>query len=186
MPHICQNLDTKCTGAILFRLLFSVAVFLVMGCAQPSFWSNSANPSGIPGYQNNYGAGYPANDPYAQLPPASVPPSLPPPTLPPPPTGAFTAQAPPLSGIPNLPPPQGYSVGPQGYSRAPLFPNIVRPNWGAPGTMKQQQARAAVFDPFADNNAAPEIVGGRPREFDKPFTEAERANPSGFGLPIRF
>ena len=49
-----------------------------------------------------------------------------------------------------------------------LFPNITRPNWSSPGTIQQQRTRAALHDPYADNLMAPEIVGGRPREFSRP------------------
>ena len=52
------------------------------------------------------------------------------------------------------------------------------PSWNNPGTMAQQQQRATVFDPYADNNAGPEIVGGRPREYQKPLADPIR--PQGF------
>jgi hypothetical protein len=55
------------------------------------------------------------------------------------------------------------------------FPNIQRPNWSSPGTIKQQQRRATLHDPYADNLAGPEIVGGRPREYDRPPAEPVRS-----------
>lgn len=46
-----------------------------------------------------------------------------------------------------------------------------------PGTARAQQARAAYQDPYADNVAGPEIVGGRPRDFQKQLAEPVRSNP---------
>jgi len=39
----------------------------------------------------------------------------------------------------------------------------------------EQQAIAVVHDPYADQNIAPEVVGGRPREYQKDFSEPQRA-----------
>ena len=71
--------------------------------------------------------------------------------------------------------------------RSRLFPNISRPNWSSPGTIQQQRTRAALHDPYADNLMAPEIVGGRPREFSRPAGPAgidvgnrQRRSPWGF------
>lgn len=47
---------------------------------------------------------------------------------------------------------------------------LLRP----PGPLRQQQIRASVFDLYGDNDAGPEIVGGRPRDFQKPAPEAVR------------
>jgi hypothetical protein len=49
-----------------------------------------------------------------------------------------------------------------------------RPLLGAPGTTDQQRLSATIHDPYADNDAGPEIVGGRPREFQKPLAEPVR------------
>ena len=155
------------------RWLVSAAFALCLsGCARQSYWNGAPN--------GNPWAGRP------NLPNVSVPPpgtALPPPNAnlpnginggPPnanfPPTasgGAMSVPTPSLPGVPNLPP---------GSSARKLFPSIQRPNWSSPGSMQQQQERATVFDPFADNFAAPEIVGGRPREFDKPTPHAEQAD----------
>jgi hypothetical protein len=43
-----------------------------------------------------------------------------------------------------------------------------------PGTMGQQRDRAAVHDPFPDNDLGPPIVSGRPRGFDRPNSEPKR------------
>ncbi len=41
----------------------------------------------------------------------------------------------------------------------------------------QQQYAATVNDPYPNTQDAPEIVGGRPREFDQPYAEARRVQP---------
>ncbi len=51
-------------------------------------------------------------------------------------------------------------------SRSPFRP---------PGTIKKQQFNATVFDPYADNDIAPEVVGGRPKDFQKPLSEPDRS-----------
>ena len=48
------------------------------------------------------------------------------------------------------------------------------PNLGQPGHRDVQRQRAVVHDPFPDNEAGPEIVGGRPRNFDRPLPEPVR------------
>ena len=45
---------------------------------------------------------------------------------------------------------------------------------GPPGTMRQQQLNATVYDPYADPNAGPEVAELRPREYQKPLSEADR------------
>jgi hypothetical protein len=45
---------------------------------------------------------------------------------------------------------------------------------GRPGTLDQQRFAASMHDPYADNDAGPEIVGSRPREFAKPRPEPTR------------
>lgn len=52
--------------------------------------------------------------------------------------------------------------------------NYKRPFEAAPGPIWQQQAEANLHDPYADFDAGPEIVGARPREFNKPRTEPTR------------
>jgi len=42
--------------------------------------------------------------------------------------------------------------------------------------MAEQQRQAEKFDPYSDNNAGPEIVGGRPRDFQKPPADPTRTN----------
>jgi hypothetical protein len=43
-----------------------------------------------------------------------------------------------------------------------------------PGSAGQQQARTSRFDPYPDPDAGPEIVGGRPRDFQEPVAEPKR------------
>lgn len=46
--------------------------------------------------------------------------------------------------------------------------------WGPQGTMRQQQLDAAVYDPYASPDVGPDVVGSRPRGFQKPFAEPVR------------
>jgi hypothetical protein len=50
-----------------------------------------------------------------------------------------------------------------------------RPLLYSPGTMQQQQFRATLFDPYADTEAGPSVVGGRPREYQQPLSEPVRS-----------
>jgi hypothetical protein len=52
---------------------------------------------------------------------------------------------------------------------------VKGPSWLYPGTAAQQQRRAEQYDPYPNNQVAPEIVGGRPREFSNPLPEVRRA-----------
>jgi hypothetical protein len=59
-------------------------------------------------------------------------------------------------------------------------------NWRQPGTIAEQQRRAVRLDPYPNNNIAPEIDGGRPREFLIDRSEVNRARllrESWFGAP---
>jgi hypothetical protein len=49
-----------------------------------------------------------------------------------------------------------------------------RPLLAPPGTVQQQQYSASVHDPYADNDAGPDVVGSRPREFQRPLAEPVR------------
>ncbi len=46
-----------------------------------------------------------------------------------------------------------------------------------PGTLQQQRLGANYHDPYTDQEAGPEVVGGRPRDFQKPLAEAVRSQP---------
>jgi hypothetical protein len=53
-------------------------------------------------------------------------------------------------------------------------PNLARPNWGNPGTVQQQQMRAVATDPYPERDTGPEMMGVRPREYDRPLPPAVR------------
>ena len=52
---------------------------------------------------------------------------------------------------------------------------IERPAWLHPGPAPIQRSRAEAYDPYPDAAASPQIVGGRPRDYDRPMPEALRA-----------
>lgn len=54
-------------------------------------------------------------------------------------------------------------------------PNLARPNWGNPGTVQQQRLRSVATDPYPERQSGPEMVGVRPREYDRPLPEAVRS-----------
>lgn len=45
---------------------------------------------------------------------------------------------------------------------------------GAQGTIERQKSRATIHDPYPLNDIGPEVIGGRPREFMWPQSEAAR------------
>lgn len=45
---------------------------------------------------------------------------------------------------------------------------------GAQGTVDRQKSRATIHDPYPLNDIGPEVMGGRPREFMWPQSEAAR------------
>ncbi len=61
-----------------------------------------------------------------------------------------------------------------------------RPQIRGPGTIQQQQLGATVHDPYADPNMAPEVVGSRPRDFQKPLPEPVRNQPMPDALRNRW
>lgn len=66
-----------------------------------------------------------------------------------------------------------------GWILASLLTNIgcnhLWPNVSRPGTAPAQQRRATLHDPYPDPDLAPEIVGGRPREYQVPYHEAVKS-----------
>lgn len=48
------------------------------------------------------------------------------------------------------------------------------PDWLHPGPTQYQRFNAVLHDPYPDNDAGPEVVGGRPRDFQKPLAEPAR------------
>jgi hypothetical protein len=49
------------------------------------------------------------------------------------------------------------------------------PNLWSPGPAPYQRAEAIRHDPYPLNDVGPEIEGGRPREYQQPVNEVERA-----------
>lgn len=49
-----------------------------------------------------------------------------------------------------------------------------RPNIRHPGDIQTQRFKAITHDPYYDQDAGPEVVGGRPRDFQKPLAEPVR------------
>jgi len=52
---------------------------------------------------------------------------------------------------------------------------VERPLLASPGSAPYQQHKAERFDPYADNEIGPAVAGARPREYDKPLPETNRA-----------
>lgn len=54
-----------------------------------------------------------------------------------------------------------------------------------PGPVPYQQFNATVHDPYVDQDAGPEVVGGRPREYMEPRAEPVRSRTwrDGFQVP---
>jgi hypothetical protein len=58
---------------------------------------------------------------------------------------------------------------------AACSPTIRWPRLVGPGPAPYQRAAAEQIDPYPINDMGPPIVGGRPREFDKPRDEVRRS-----------
>jgi len=54
-------------------------------------------------------------------------------------------------------------------------PTVRKPRLYSPGPASYQQYQATQFDPYPPNDMAPPIVGGRPKDFQKPPDEVLRA-----------
>lgn len=62
----------------------------------------------------------------------------------------------------------------------------LRQSIAHPGPAAYQRAQAIQHDPYPLNDVGPEVVGGRPREYQIPVNEVERARlaaPRPVGLP---
>lgn len=56
------------------------------------------------------------------------------------------------------------------------FLGLEWPRFGyPPGTVEAQRNEASLHDPYPDPDAGPAVVGGRPREFQKPLSEPTRS-----------
>jgi hypothetical protein len=51
----------------------------------------------------------------------------------------------------------------------------LRHSFAHPGPAAYQRAQAIQHDPYVLNDVGPEVVGGRPREYQIPINEVERA-----------
>ena len=49
-----------------------------------------------------------------------------------------------------------------------------RPRLQGPGPASYQRSLAEQFDPYPENESGPQIVGARPRDFQKPIPETPR------------
>jgi hypothetical protein len=56
---------------------------------------------------------------------------------------------------------------------------VSLPRWLRPGTVDRQQDKAVLYDPYPDNELGPEIVGGRPREYQQQVPTSVRSQPRG-------
>ena len=52
--------------------------------------------------------------------------------------------------------------------------HVTPPSLLSPGDLTRQRTRAVMFDPYSDVDIGPEVVGGRPREFQRPLPQADR------------
>jgi hypothetical protein len=58
--------------------------------------------------------------------------------------------------------------------------DISGPNWTHPGTTEEQRAWAERYNPYPETNIGPDVVGGRPREFQNQISEPARSRWSLF------
>ena len=49
--------------------------------------------------------------------------------------------------------------------------NLLAP----PGPTEKQRFSATIHDPYPDNDIGPEVVGGRPKDFQRPLSEPDRS-----------
>lgn len=54
-------------------------------------------------------------------------------------------------------------------------PSIAPPNLFNPGPTWLQRQKAVQFDPYPDQDAGPEVQGGRPLDYDRQIPEVERS-----------
>ncbi|TWT41581.1 membrane or secreted protein [Botrimarina hoheduenensis] len=52
---------------------------------------------------------------------------------------------------------------------------VKKPSWSNPGNTATQRYEAIYHDPYPLNDVAPEIVGGRPREYQTAVPEVKRS-----------
>lgn len=61
-------------------------------------------------------------------------------------------------------------VGTLGCAGGQRMPDIFHP-----GTTSAQQNKSVRFDPYPQPNMGPTMVGARPRDYEKPIPETDRA-----------
>lgn len=49
-----------------------------------------------------------------------------------------------------------------------------QPSLSYPGSVDYQRHEAQIHDPFPDTAAGPELLGARPRDYDRPYTETRK------------
>ena len=67
----------------------------------------------------------------------------------------------------------GLSVSLSGCSGG--FPRLFGPR----GPVQTQRLDASYYDPYPDDKLGPEVVGGRPRDYQKTLPQAEQNQPFG-------
>lgn len=60
---------------------------------------------------------------------------------------------------------------------------VALPRLCGPGSERQQQGRAQLFEPYPESEPGPPVVGGRPREYASPRAEILRVQPR-YGEPL--
>jgi hypothetical protein len=55
------------------------------------------------------------------------------------------------------------------------FPRLFGPR----GPVQTQRLDASYYDPYPDDKLGPEVVGGRPRDYQKTLPQAEQNQPYG-------
>ncbi|HEV3416310.1 MAG TPA: hypothetical protein VG056_05840 [Pirellulales bacterium] len=67
-----------------------------------------------------------------------------------------------------------------GVAAAGCSSSVARPNWFGPQPPQAyQQNQAQRYDPYPDDSLGPAVLGGRPRDFDRPREVAPlRPNPA--------
>ncbi len=82
-----------------------------------------------------------------------------------------------FAGCCAFPPASGYQQPAAAGAYGSYSPNAAYgANQGSPASaLRQQQATATQWDPYADVDAGPRLDSTRPREFDRPAAEPFRA-----------
>ena len=60
---------------------------------------------------------------------------------------------------------------------------LAPPRLCGPGSERQQQGRAQLFEPYPESELGPAVAGSRPREYTNPRAEVLRVQPR-YGEPL--